>query len=1595
MLDEKPSQIGRYKILNEIGRGGFGRVYRGYDPTVRRPVAVKVLTDVGKDVLTRFRNEAMVAGNLRHENIVTVYEFGTQGDVPFIAMEYLQGEDLQHIIASRKPLTLLEKCNIMWQVAEGLYCAHKNGVVHRDVKPANIMVLADGTVKIMDFGIARLTQKSETTRLTRKGFLIGTLSYMAPEQFTGSDFDDLCDIFAYGVIFYELATGTHPFEAPDAASLMYRLATHEPLPIRESVPDFPFALDQIITKAIHKERELRYHSLKEFQFDIEPIRSELQRERASQLLVQAQELFRTRQFEAARKLVQEVLSLEPSNTAARTLRENLREVIQRNALQPRIEALRIAGEEHLSARRFADAIQSFGSALRLDPSNVSVQARIENVQGLMEQTAKAAQLLVDARREFEQKNLTVAHRMVFDALSQDPRNTEAAALLQTLHDALELRQAEQRIDDALQKAQQLILISAYRDAIGLLRALGPDAESPKVKPLLEWLHAENAAQERKEKLHRSIAAVKDLLRDRKLDDATKSLAALQSEFPGNQEISNLLSYAENELVAFKRSKDIESVAADVTALTGSANFENALGVLDEALKKYPAESGLVRLLDSTMAAKTAWQRQQAIQSAAEQCERLERQDQFDAAMKALGKALTDFPDATVLLNIRSRLELKQNDRMRVERRARDVQYLRDLNSAAFMTSGFSEVVGQLASARDIVSRYLDDQEIQVTGGEVIRHLADIELAEHEVKRGNHVAALEICERHLRKHPNHFLFAGLKQRGERGQAEKRSRARALLAQAQAASAENRHDERRARLREAFGLDESDPAFRQFVLNGMVEYARSAVESDWANAEAWINEAASLQPGFEAPRDVAHAISERKRGALVGECLARVDEYRRAAKTRAALAEVERVLRCYPGELRLETMRGALTADILRDREQLAAELRSIGQAAQGSRHAREIEVLRNRALDLAAGNQGDAEASALIAAAVRNLELRARQIRWARWREFPIANRKMILVVTGAATLLVGAIAVIPRVSREHGNVSVAAKHGYKPITPPVQALLRETASKPTPPVAALPQVLQVNTNFESGRVYLDGRSAGELRDGQYSASDIAPGRHTIRVTGGGSDFQAEWSSVAGKPPELSRVIVARDVAATVVATAGATGSVICNCGAHRMEIDGASVDRSASSSGAAFALNGLKEGPHRVQIDERSFVVDVHANPVLNVVLSLDRNVGTLIVETGEDKVKVFLNNRIYPRTTEHGMLRIPIAVGEYSIRVEKESFQSPAPLRVALKKGEEKPVSFSLIRAVAYLEVEGAVAGAQVLVDGLSMGEIDRNGAFRHEVPGGQHKIELTKDDYVPVNFTELFSVDKTTRLKGARVVMAKSIKVAPPAIPDPRQIEAQAWAQLANSTNPEDFDVFIRNHPGGSHLDQARARAGELRQQALTNKARQLDQSAWEKVDPNSREQLQDYLSRFPSGLHAQESRAMLAELSRASAEAVAAQRLREQKEQEQSARISDEQAIVRVLKDFEGAYNRKDIASLQRLWEGVPVGTYRQQFKEATNLSFQLRIQGPPSVHGNEAVAICTRSLSYKGQNGRPQTHTERVRVSLSRSASAWVIRSLDVY
>jgi serine/threonine-protein kinase len=260
-MDTKPT-LGRYEISGELGRGAMGIVYEGKDPTIHRTVAIKTLrltefdeTELA-DIKERFFREAESAGLLNHPNIVSIYDAGEEHDLAYIAMEYLKGGDLAEFIKKDKLLPLRDVLHIITQVAEALDYAHSKDVVHRDIKPANIMLLKDtGNIKVTDFGIARITSSSKT----KTGVVLGTPSYMSPEQVSGKKIDGRSDIFSLGVVMYEMLTGQKPFVSEDMTSLMFQIAKEAHTSVRKVNPKIPPVIEKIVDKALVKEADQRYN----------------------------------------------------------------------------------------------------------------------------------------------------------------------------------------------------------------------------------------------------------------------------------------------------------------------------------------------------------------------------------------------------------------------------------------------------------------------------------------------------------------------------------------------------------------------------------------------------------------------------------------------------------------------------------------------------------------------------------------------------------------------------------------------------------------------------------------------------------------------------------------------------------------------------------------------------------------------------------------------------------------------------------------------------------------------------------------------------------------------------------------------------------------------------------------------------------------------------------------------------------------------------------------------------------------------------------------------------------------------------------------
>ncbi|HSP06091.1 MAG TPA: serine/threonine-protein kinase [Acidobacteriota bacterium] len=263
-MNTNPKKLGRYQILSELGRGAMGVVYKAHDPVIERDVAVKAIqlafqvnAEEKQVYLNRFYREAKAAGKLNHANIVTIYDVDEDKETgtPFIVMEFLEGTTLQEIINDGILLPVNNVKEIIMQIADALQYAHKQGVVHRDVKSANIILVEGMKAKIMDFGIARIS----TSDLTKSGQFIGTPNYMSPEQIDGKAMvDGRSDLFALGVIFYLLLTGERPFSGDSFTSISYKIVHVDPIPPRTVNPAVPEAYNRILMRLMAKDPAQRY-----------------------------------------------------------------------------------------------------------------------------------------------------------------------------------------------------------------------------------------------------------------------------------------------------------------------------------------------------------------------------------------------------------------------------------------------------------------------------------------------------------------------------------------------------------------------------------------------------------------------------------------------------------------------------------------------------------------------------------------------------------------------------------------------------------------------------------------------------------------------------------------------------------------------------------------------------------------------------------------------------------------------------------------------------------------------------------------------------------------------------------------------------------------------------------------------------------------------------------------------------------------------------------------------------------------------------------------------------------------------------------------
>jgi serine/threonine protein kinase len=641
--------IGKYQIIEIIGEGGFGRVLKASDPEMNRIVALKIMTgEPDATLLRRFKNEAIVAGSLNHPNLITVFEFGSHQGRPFMAMEYLKGRDLSQVLANDIRLSLAQKLDILLQTARGLHKAHTNQIIHRDVKPANVMLLDDGTVKIMDFGIARLNHES-ALRNTGTGMVVGSIMWMAPELFTGGEADVQSDVWSFGVMAFELLSGRHPYGLANAASpaqLVFQITQTSSPDLGVEAPSLPQPLVEIVRRLMAKDREERYHSLEDAAFDLEPLLVAEKKVHSAQLIRTAEREADDGRLDHAMKLIREALEADRESKAGRLLRERVSRELHKHTSKSRIDVLIRESAEEFQAQRYIEAAQKLQAALQLDRDNPTLRSRLSAVQSLIERRKKAEGLTQKAGFEYRAGDLESSNKLIEEALALEPKSTELNELRRLVQLELARREFRDRMNSDLSMVRELI---SKRDSAGALRILDQvdallprDAVFDSVRFESQNLRAQSTEME---SIRQTMLRCEVLESECAWSEIVEVLGPM-APMTGSMwpEIYRLEQRAQHELARLRTQIESSRVGKEIDELVRKEQWVDAIAKIAGALEVFPNNAGFLTLQRKLLLEQAERERKNNIESARQRISELNDMDRYEDALVELDRNTVRLPD---------------------------------------------------------------------------------------------------------------------------------------------------------------------------------------------------------------------------------------------------------------------------------------------------------------------------------------------------------------------------------------------------------------------------------------------------------------------------------------------------------------------------------------------------------------------------------------------------------------------------------------------------------------------------------------------------------------------------------------------------------------------------------------------------------------------------------------------------------------------------------------------------------------------------------------------------------------------------------------
>jgi len=1354
---------GRYEVRQILGQGGMGLVYRAYDTVVRREVAVKTILDIPDPAsLQLFYKECDVLASMSHPNIVEIFDIGEFEEdgkkKPYFVMPLLPGTTLDHFIrkASHR-LTVERTIDIMSQACRGLQAAHERGLVHRDLKPSNIFVMEDDSVKIIDFGVAHMAD-AHTTRAQK-----GTLLYMSPEQIELKPLSPASDIFSLSVVCYEAMTGRNPFQRARADEVVDAILRHIPPLATELNSTLSQPVSRVLHKAMAKQPWHRFGTARDFGDTLnkalrnEPIEF-FDPERTRPRLQRATKALEEGDFQFSGEILGELEAEGHMDEAIGSLHRRLDGAVRRKTLSQLLDAARARFEEEEDPL----ALQKLQEALQIEPDNaaaLTLKSRIEN---------RRSERQIDnwyrlARQHIDNHAYGHAREALQNVLQLRPKEVRALQLLAEVdrqeQEYNKLRQEKGQLHRAAMEAWHKGDVSNALSKLGVVLDLdrrAPDSINRESGANYQSFY--NEVRSEHDAMNTAYAEARRQLTEHNFGKARAACEAYLTKYPNNA-IFQALRYDIEEQQRQELSAFIASVDRQVET---EPDLDKRVNVLREALDLHPGETHFERAL------RLVQDKRDLVNSIVARAHLHEEQGAYSDALndwEILRTIYSQYPGLTFEVE---RLQKRRDQQNRTESKTRLVERI----DTCLHTSDYARAIDLLQAA---AAEFPIDAE-----------LAELEkLAQDGVKRKT--------EAHRLMTEGQDLFAQEKAAGIK------------------------------LLRQAYELDENNSLARAVLANALVEQAHSTVETDWREAEKLAKEALDLNPAHPMAKTIKTLILDQKKETFVEECVSQARKLQSAVDLAGALSRIEEGLSVYPREPRLiqiqETVQRDLQAQRRQARRRDVEELRRMESEIDAAVDDASKQALAGRVRTVTEKYSKDGEVLSIANGILHRLGLlQVNRAIASPSPESDSATRTYHIPAPSAAepSLEVASnVAAVPPVSKAVEPVPAppVAAAPAPPIKPPATASnapassrqkqiakspqrstmatlasaaavvlvvailllarrhrIAPAASAPEP--AAVPSTpaavarepaspsLKLSSDTGAGKVTFDDQPPAEFQDGQWSLDKISPGDHELKVEGSQGEASFKFSADALALPVVKGSIVSKRVMAIVVAGMGDHLRVYCSDTTAKAGLDGqAPLDVPQDG----LDLPSVSAGAHELAVtrggDQYKLDVEAGAAPVLDAFLESGQNLGALVVVTGEDKAKIFLNGRLQPQVTRNGQLRIPnLDLKDYVVRVSKAGFQDLPEQKIRIRQGEQGKLIFNLqpIPHSASLTIQGGVPGSTILIDQSAAGTVQSDGTLNiATVNPGDHVIEVRKDRFKPKQIKRRFVAGVAVSLAAGDVAL------------------------------------------------------------------------------------------------------------------------------------------------------------------------------------------------------------------------------------------------